>query len=122
MDDRSLELWFYSYTIFYLLSLFLNSFGKNEEELRQHPLARGKRPFIKEEEEQIRKVQRQEKAVHKFSKQRFMKTNSPEPKLKAEEPDPARITLLNLIKRNLKVDILERLSQLVRMHRLRVST
>ena len=42
-----------------------------------------------------------------------MKNNSPSPKQKSEEPDPARTAILNLIKKNLKVDILEKLSQMV---------
>ena len=47
--------------------------------------------------------------------------NSPSPKNKTEEPDPARIALLNLIKKNLKVDILEKLTHLVFLDRFRVS-
>lgn len=42
----------------------------------------------------------------KFSKQRFMRNNSPSPKQKNEEPDLSRIALINMIKKNLKVNIL----------------
>lgn len=43
-----------------------------------------------------------------------MRGGSPSPKSKTEEADPQRTALLNLIKRHLKVDLLERLAQLVR--------
>jgi len=67
----------------------------------------------------LRKIQRQEKATQKFSKQRFMRGSSPSPKQKTEEPDPSRMALVNLIKRNLKTNILERLSQMVLIFRFR---
>ena len=67
----------------------------------------------------LRKIQRQEKATQKFSKQRFMRGSSPSPKHKTEEPDPSRLALINLIKRNLKTNILERLSQMVLIYRFR---
>jgi hypothetical protein len=50
-----------------------------------------------------------------------MKTTSPSPKQKTEEVDPAHVALLYLIKKNLKVDILERLSQLVVIYLFRAS-
>jgi hypothetical protein len=61
----------------------------------------------------MRRQQRQEKASLKFSKQRYMRGGSPSPKSKTEEADPQRTALLNLIKRHLKVDLLDRLAQLV---------
>jgi hypothetical protein len=42
-----------------------------------------------------------------------MRGSSSSPKHKTEEPDPSRMALINLIKRNLKTNILERLSQMV---------
>lgn len=45
-----------------------------------------------------------------------MRSGSPTPRQKTEEPDPNRAALLALIKKNLKVDILERLTQLVIMN------
>ena len=61
----------------------------------------------------MRKLQRQEKASLKFSKQRFMRSGSPSPKSKTEEVDPQRTALLNLIKKHLKIDILKQLTALV---------
>lgn len=87
---------------------------RHATKLRQYPRTGSKQGLTQQEEEQIRKLQRQEKAANKFSKQRFMRNNSPSPKHKTEEPDPSRTVLFNLIKKNLKVDVLQRLSQLVR--------
>lgn len=70
----------------------------------------------------MRKIQRQEKASLKFSKQRFMRSGSPSPKSKAEEVDPQRTALLNLIKKHLKIDILKQLSLLVHFPSFRKST
>ena len=52
---------------FKLISIF---YAKDPQKYHR---ARGNPPLIQEEEERLRKLQRQEKAAHKFSKQRFMK-------------------------------------------------
>jgi hypothetical protein len=51
-----------------------------------------------------------------------MRSSSHSPKHKTEEPDPTRTTLLNIIKKNLKVNILEKLEQLVLISSFRASS
>lgn len=42
-----------------------------------------------------------------------MRTGSPSPKARSEEADPHRTAMLNLVKKHLKIDLLDRLAQLV---------
>jgi hypothetical protein len=61
----------------------------------------------------MKKLQRQEKAAHKFSKQRFMKLSQENDGQKTEVVDPVKNSQQLLVKKHLKADMMQILQKLV---------